>query len=1155
MIDIRTAGELLDFGVRIHSEQRAKEQLEGAVALHDLLCRRSVAYLADEVGMGKTYVALGVLALFRHFDPSFRVLVLAPRENIQHKWMKELRNFVRHNVRFADMRVKGLDGSPARALVSCGNLLDLVHEASLDDDRDFFGRLTSFSLPLSRDTEAWRRLRDDLQEHLPWMDDEIFDLRMSKEVFKDNVARALCCALPVFDLVIVDEAHNLKHGFQQHGAARNRVLGLAFGHPSEKKDRGLFPGYGPRARRVLFLSATPIEETYNHLWNQLDVFGHGAGFGALRDPEVSEEEKKRLAGEILIRRVTALNVNGEEHTKNLYRREWRSGGVSQHDEPIRVENDRQRLVVALVQKKVSEVLGSERFNASFQIGMLASFESFLETAKVKHPEGDEANFDDSEQTEEHEEREGIDVRAVDGLASDYRRRFQGQELPHPKMDSVVESLADAWKTGRKALIFVRRVASVKELKRKLDDRYDDWIIETLRGRLPPEVEEKIERLYRQYRREKIQARDADADLGAGPGRRDSDAEDDRGGHDTFFAWFFRGKGPSGVVSGARVQQRFLRGATAYETFFKDNHVMALLGTRPEGVTAALSAALGMPTEGLRTELRQRSARFLSRAKDPAPGDRFDAVQAAAIELLKDHEGPYREAAQIIWYERYETVAQQRHAGEAPDIGEWLERPTLWSALRERPRMSDRLLPEPRGKSFRDAFRERELRAQLLATAARLGHALIDLYVLTIGRTRSLDPRAHEVVDGDDAASDSTLVRDYLDVLERQMTTPLSSRPWGAFDELAAIAENFELILDVNAPDVRNRRLSEVTRIFSDLLRRQQPVGGMSGQVNHTLVKQFRMPGYPFVLVTTDLLQEGEDLHTFCSAVHHYGISWTPSAMEQRIGRIDRVLSQTDRRLSELAGPLTGADMMQVYYPYLQDTVEVLQVQRVLERMNLFLRLMHEGLRQAEVEQRKVDVAKEMVAGRRYVEPIRTKLRSAFPVPRSALLGGQRALAVAPAATQEALARFERLRARKLGELPVAWREGAPPGALLGTAYLGRRQQPFALYLQSFGERLLVRCISPVGRVTPEAGQDAIAEGVSRLPVRLGVIEHEEHSYDLTVEEDVLLAAAEHDAARIAALIGRVAAQADRLEQHHLPGHDEPLETFQHDLEKESIHAS
>src|SRR5688572_13229662 len=117
MIDVEAARQLLDFKCRIPSEQRAKEQLEGAVAIHNILEHHKVAYLADEVGMGKTFVALGVLALFRHFDPGFRALVIAPRENIQRKWAKEMRNFVAHNVRFDDLRVRGLGGAPARPLV------------------------------------------------------------------------------------------------------------------------------------------------------------------------------------------------------------------------------------------------------------------------------------------------------------------------------------------------------------------------------------------------------------------------------------------------------------------------------------------------------------------------------------------------------------------------------------------------------------------------------------------------------------------------------------------------------------------------------------------------------------------------------------------------------------------------------------------------------------------------------------------------------------------------------------------------------------------------------------------------------------------------------------------------------------------------------
>ena len=60
------------------------------------------------------YVALWAFALFRHFNPDFRLLVIAPKENIQQKLIKELRNFVRNNVRFADRRIKAIHQAPAR---------------------------------------------------------------------------------------------------------------------------------------------------------------------------------------------------------------------------------------------------------------------------------------------------------------------------------------------------------------------------------------------------------------------------------------------------------------------------------------------------------------------------------------------------------------------------------------------------------------------------------------------------------------------------------------------------------------------------------------------------------------------------------------------------------------------------------------------------------------------------------------------------------------------------------------------------------------------------------------------------------------------------------------------------------------------------------
>jgi len=1159
-MDVRTASELLDFSVRIGKGQRADEQLEGAVALHNVLERERVAYLADEVGMGKTYVALGAMALFRHVQPDFRVLVIAPRENIQSKWMKELGNFVRHNVRFADLRVKAVDGRPARPMIKCDSLVSLAHEATLNPNRDFFARLTSFSLAVggkdSVDVEAAQRLRKELRRTLPWVADGVFDLRNRRD-FKDNVARAICCALPVFDLVIVDEGHNLKHGFSESVSARNRVLAIAMGHPAGRTDSSLFPHYGPRASRVLFLSATPVEETYRHLWNQLNVFGRTTGFDGLRKSDVEDEEKKALVRRFLIRRVTALKIGEEEHTKNLYRREWRRGGVHEHDQPITVSDPRQRLVVALVQKKVSELLGSERFNASFQIGMLASFESFLQTTKLKRDEDSASNFDDADQTDKTDEREGIDVRDVNRLAESYRRRFD-EELPHPKMDALVESLSTSWQRGRKSLVFVRRVASVTELKRKLDDEYDEWLIGKLERELPAQAQERVRRAYDRYRRERAEGATTSTSGSTRAVRSAGSDAVNSGGRDTFFAWFFRGDGPSGIISGANIQQRFLSRSAALGSFFQENYVADLLQCEPAHTTQALSDYLGVSSTELRERLRRAASRFLGRRRITRR-DRADAVQGAAIEMMSGHPGLLQERARVVWHQVFQgSLARAATASDFDAVEPYLELRGFFTELRARPSLRNALWPASRHADLLEAFREQEMRAQLLSTAARLGHSLIDLYALTVKRLGGVESRAQgEIDEGPDGTRGFTLslIGDFLDLLEQQQKASLSAREWSSYDELSELAANFELILDVNEPDARNTPLAEMAQKFGQLLRQQQPVGGMAGQVNSTLVRQFRMPGYPFVLLSTDLLQEGEDLHTFCSAVHHYGIAWTPSSMEQRIGRVDRVRSQTERRLlSSGHGTLVDEDKLQVYFPHLEDTIEVLQVQRVLERMNTFLRLMHEGLIVSTNDQRTLDLHEEFARGSRAVAKITERLKTAFPITKDMLASGRRGLEVTRQQVERIAERFAALAVPGVLQLPIDWEPGLESGVRMGTVRLGTRVQPFSLLLQSFGSRAVVRCVSPIGRVSPSDENEPLLRSASAQATRLGAVRTDQvNSFDLAVEDDVLLGnSSDADVARVSALIRRVVERADRLEQEQLPGRDEPLAAFAQDLGLEAI---
>jgi hypothetical protein len=215
--------------------------------------------------------------------------------------------------------------------------------------------------------------------------------------------------------------------------------------------------------------------------------------------------------------------------------------------------------------------------------------------------------------------------------------------------------------------------------------------------------------------------------------------------------------------------------------------------------------------------------------------------------------------------------------------------------------------------------------------------------------------------------------------------------------------------------------------------------------------------------------------------------------------------------------------------------------------------MHEGIATPKQEDRRIDTRREFACGHRVPPSINQPLRSSFPVDRALLAGQRKALAIDPDEAVRLVDRFHALRELVLPGLSVEWEPDSPRGSLMGTVRLPERIQPFTLLLQSCGERLLVRCVSPIGAVQPGLMYDAICRSAAAGPIRLGAIIAEEAlTYDLTVEEDTLLTPSpEFDARRIATLLRRVCSEADRLEQIHLPGQDERLQTFRKQLEGEA----
>lgn len=65
-------------------------------------------------------------------------------------------------------------------------------------------------------------------------------------------------------------------------------------------------------------------------------------------------------------------------------------------------------------------------------------------------------------------------------------------------------------------------------------------------------------------------------------------------------------------------------------------------------------------------------------------------------------------------------------------------------------------------------------------------------------------------------------------------------------------------------------------------------GGTKTEIRDRLMLAFNSPLFPEILVSSSVMGEGVDLHRFCRYVIHHDLCWNPSTLEQRTGRLDRI---------------------------------------------------------------------------------------------------------------------------------------------------------------------------------------------------------------------------------------------------------------------------
>jgi superfamily II DNA or RNA helicase/cation transport regulator ChaB len=1009
-------------------EAIAEEQLKGAVDLYRRLGKQRIAWLCDEVGLGKTYVAMAVAALVRRQHPEARILYLLPSSRLLPKWTRELKLFSQRNVKEHDHLLRTLQDRPARPLVPVDTLHELALEATLEPDRDFLCTSGAFSFALPKQEANWEQAWSKLLQLLPperahklaWKHlSESWDQYRRNQKSKDDgerdklalkvaVAEVINSILPDFDLIICDESHNLRHGLSSN-AARNRLLSVSLGgvycaadaDPDPKSsDTGthqprllqtLHQPLRRRARRVLMLTATPFRSEYAELSRQAAVFGFVSS-NSEDTPEVARELQKlesrtsrqgmtdeelvevrdNVVKPLIVRRLGTLKVGEETCSRNRYRRELREGGMDrkQPEGMMQQPSVRQRLLLALVQKRVLDILQPKDTSVGwkFQMGLLSSFESFGQT--IDTTEKKKQGTHEGESTAEGRSVADQEARTLDQLIDSYQRTFK-KRMPHPKLEQVAKALAtEAWENGEKSLVFVRRVRTTEELATQITWHFDNKLNEWIFSQLPDtnRVREEWGEVFRAFSayREALRIPVSGKQMEASR---------------SLFGWYFRSRDKKltkheveGV--GGALNRHALDNKRPWAIILEDNPMLVLFEHDRKALREWAS------TEQRRKQLIERAQRYAfinqvsggyvnSRGKGSTAW--FQAFQAAALDLLSEENRGQNPARSRLARElralRFPVSGDPGRSGVPNgEPADWLVLPTLFSQLQskeeEYEELHQDLLSETSLSTIETAYRteseeskatkmlvDRDQRQAVFAQLLRGGRSYLDLWLAVVTVQGSMEREKVQLKYKNPNKRNPRLIQDVVEPKLKALVHAVMQRlkqgkhaadhgqaidtprqPLTAYLELARVSRHFDLMRTLNFPTISEVSAAQGRRVLRSTLTGLEPVIALHGSSKtERALEQFRMPGFPMVMVATSVVQEGVDLHTFCRKVVHYGIDGSATGTEQRNGRVDRRGSLVSRLTEQ-----SPEETIDVYFPHLRQSLEPLQMATLYQRMNRFL---------------------------------------------------------------------------------------------------------------------------------------------------------------------------------------------------------------------------
>jgi superfamily II DNA or RNA helicase len=827
-------------------------QVKGTAKVFNLLQENGLALLADEVGMGKTIQSLSVMAALWNQKPDAKILVLVPREEIGRNWEKEYQNFVRHHYRHPDEIVKSMAGQvPVKKMIQTGNMYQLTKEIQQGWGQLFVAKISSFSALMVADRSIERLEKLGIKEL-----ENAKSLSKNPDItFNNELMRLLRTEImdhakddePYFDLVIIDEAHYLRR--REGSSLKVNSASLFFGKPDESNFR-------PITKKVLLLTATPNHSSAKDIQNIVAYFTN----------QFNGVPYQKILEKICVRRLRRLSKKGLN--KYNYRREMASESNFEND-PLSESFFalyQHQLAKELFKKKKSGGQGANRMMRYLEGVEFIPTEKQVKIEPIIDPKEELLLQTSSDFTT------GSDTQILLDISTKYFEVFKTNPR-HPKYDKLVTDLSQK-EQNEKGVVFVRRIASVYEIAKRIIEFEDELLYKTYKKAF---LSDKIP-FSELDRRTFHQAKGNFSKM-----EEENEFDED---HREFTKGEITGKIPqSKILNLFKIIKQDAIPATDASNFrLKFSHSKPTIFSLFFSVGADYFAA---PYNNLTSHRFEVGSRYLENFYFSALIHRTSKIDD--IGMSKD----------IL-----SQLLTKQPLGD-PSVVDTPIHTLLTIFFQVLSDDSDEALMVSSFEKLN--FCEREALANFLEKgtllASRAVAWLYDVYLRC------------------ETTSFNTPLKHYQAFCELVKKELKQQRLYQQIkDSILHFKTIYSKVFSINS---NSMLLTENWDSFNNA----QPIYPYNADnSNQKVLRCFNTPFYPDFLVATSVLQEGVNLQYFCKTIYHYGMAWTPGDNEQRIGRIDRMFGKIER---ELEGN-SSANLL-IYYPFLKNSIDEDQLKRFIKR--------------------------------------------------------------------------------------------------------------------------------------------------------------------------------------------------------------------------------